>query len=174
MLLSGNTNYIPIATGSYFVESRNITSNCISENRTRINLIPRSCTVITNRRITYRVHYSSTTPTGILTNDLVINNFDDGQNGAFSPYQLQVQNNTAVGFSYQIFIENVSYANIPGLNLGNHTLVTNDNGDGTYNYLFTSTLPLGAFQNTIISGSGSAPSPQGIGAACLCTSFYKL
>ncbi|WP_271785306.1 Calx-beta domain-containing protein [Aquimarina algiphila] len=141
-----------------------------------LNVVIRS--VITNRRITYRVNRGSTTtssvPTGTLTTDLSINNFDDGQNSAFSPYQLQVQNTTATPFNYEIYIQNVPYASIPGLNLGNHTLITTDNGDGTFNYLFTSTMALGAFQNTIISGSGAAPSPQGTGPACGCVSFYKL
>ncbi|KAA1243226.1 Calx-beta domain-containing protein [Aquimarina sp. RZ0] len=134
-----------------------------------------AASVITNRRITYRVNpNNSTTPIGILTSDVTINNFDDGQNGPGNPYQLQIQNTTAVGFNYQIWIQNVPYASIPGLNLGNHTLNIVDNGDGTYNYLFTSTTALGAFQNTIISGSGGAPSPPGIGTACGCITFYKL
>ncbi len=141
-----------------------------------LNVVIRS--VITNRRITYRVNRSlpenSGVPTGTLTTDLTINNFDDGQNGAFNPYQLQVQNTTATPFNYEIYIQNVPYASIPGLNLGNHTLITTNNGDGTFNYLYTSTAVIGAFQNVIISGSGAAPSPQGIGPACGCISFYKL
>ena len=138
----------------------------------------RSLSVITNRQITYRVTPGSISgssgPTGTLTTDLIVNNFDDGQNGAGNSYQLQVQNNTATPFDYEIWIENVPYATIPGLTLGNHTLNTTDNGDGTYSYLFTSTTPLGAFQNVIISGSGGAPSPLGSGIACGCVSFYKL
>ncbi|WP_025744090.1 Calx-beta domain-containing protein [Aquimarina pacifica] len=131
-------------------------------------------TVITNRRITYRVTPALTSPTGTLTTDLIINNFDDGQNGAGNSYQLQIQNNTAVGFNYQIWVQNVPYASIPGLTLTNHTLNTIDNGDGTYSYLFTSTTALGAFQNRMITGSGGAPTPLGSGPACGCVTFYKL
>ncbi|AXT60803.1 sodium:calcium exchanger [Aquimarina sp. AD10] len=134
-----------------------------------------AATVITNRRITYRVTARTPiAPTGTLTSDLSINTFADGQFGAGNPYQLQVQNTTATPFNYEIWIENVPYSTIPGLNLGNHTLQTSSNGDGTFNFLFTSTTALGAFQTTIISGSGGAPSPPGTGPACGCVSFYKL
>ncbi|WP_109438678.1 Calx-beta domain-containing protein [Aquimarina sp. AU119] len=165
-------------TYQYRVIINNENSSCIDVISNEVLLDVRNGTVITNRRITYRVNRgrrgTSSVPTGTLTTDLSINNFDDGQNSAFSPYQLQVQNTTATPFNYEIYIQNVPYASIPGLNLGNHTLITTDNGDGTFNYLFTSTMALGAFQNTIISGSGAAPSPQGTGPACGCVSFYKL
>lgn len=177
-IASNTTSYTPTVAGSYFVEAINSTTGCGSSTRTEIILITRSCNVITNRRITYRVKPgalpSNGTPTGTLTSDMIVNNFDDGQNSAFSPYQLQVQNNTATAFNYEIYIQNVPYSSIPGLNLGTHTLSISNNGNGTYNYLFTSTTPLNGFQNTLILGSGSAPSPQGTGTACGCITFYKL
>ncbi|GAA4108436.1 hypothetical protein GCM10022393_04530 [Aquimarina addita] len=137
----------------------------------------RTGTLITNRRITYRVTPTPVTtggPTGTPTTDMNVNFFDDGQFGPGNSYQLQVQNTTGTPFNYEIWIQNVPYASIPGLNLGNHTLNTVNNGDGTYSYLFTSTVPLGAFQSAFITGSGGAPSPPGTGVACGCVSFYKL
>ncbi|MDH7444101.1 immunoglobulin domain-containing protein [Aquimarina sp. 2201CG14-23] len=173
-LLTGNTSYSTAVAGSYYAEARNTTTGCISISRIGVILSNKSCKVITNRRITFRVHSGVIGPSGALTTDMIVNFFDDGQNGVGNPYQLQVQNNTAIGFSYQIWIQNVPYASIPGLSLINHTLNTINNGDGTYNYLFTSTSPLGAFQSRSITGSGSAPTPLGIGIACGCISFYKL
>ncbi|WP_025739685.1 immunoglobulin domain-containing protein [Aquimarina pacifica] len=174
LLLSSSTNYTPSSAGDYYAETRNTTTGCISATRTKITLSLKSCNVITNRRITYRVGATLDVPIGTLTNDLIINYFDDGQNGSGNSYQLQAQNNTAIGFNYQIWVQNVPYSSIPGLNLGNHTLKIKDNGDGTYNYLFTSITALGAYQNTIINGSGGAPSPLGIGIDCGCITFYKI
>ena len=175
---TGSTSFTPTTAGSYFVEARNSTAGCISTTRTEITLTLRGCRVITNRKITYRVSGASSggsgTPTGTLTTDMIVNFFADGQFGSGNPYQLQVQNNTATPFSYEIFVENVPYGSIPGLALGNHTVITTDNGDGTFNYLFTSTVQLGAFQTTSINGSGGAPSPPGSGTACGCISFYRL
>jgi len=56
LLLSSNTSYTPVVAGSYFAEARNTTSGCVSSNRTEITLTLTSCTVITNRKITYRVN----------------------------------------------------------------------------------------------------------------------
>ncbi len=178
LLLSGSTNYTPTSAGSYYAESRNAAAGCVSTSRTEVILTLSRCRVITNRTITYRatpgVATLGGTPTGTLTSDMIINFFADGQFGPGNPYQLQVQNNTATPFSYEIYVVNVPYATIPGLNLGNHTLQTTNNGNGTYNYLFTSTVQLGAFQTTAITGSGGAPSPPGSGTACACITFYKL
>ncbi|WP_010182025.1 Ig-like domain-containing protein [Aquimarina agarilytica] len=55
LLLSSNTSYTPTIAGSYFAEARNLTTGCISSNRTEIQLSIGSCTIVTNRRITYRV-----------------------------------------------------------------------------------------------------------------------
>ena len=178
LLLSGNTSYTTSTAGSYYAETRNTTSGCVSTNRVIVSLTTKSCNVITNRRITYRINPGSAAaairPTGTITTDVIINNFDDGQNGSGNSYQLQVQNNTVLSFSYEIWVQNVPYASIPGLTLGDHTLQTKDNGDGTYSYLFTSTSALNGFQNRMITGSGGAPSPLGIGIDCGCITFYKL
>ncbi|WP_298547997.1 hypothetical protein [uncultured Aquimarina sp.] len=174
LLLAGNTSYTTTVAGSYYAEARNTTTGCVSTSRIGVILSNKSCNVITNRRITYRVNSGVIGPSGTLTTDMIVNFFDDGQFGSGNSYQLQVQNNTAVGFNYQIWVQNVPYASIPGLSLVNHTLNTINNGNGTYSYLFTSTSPLGAFQNRSITGSGGAPTPLGIGIACGCVSFYKL
>lgn len=163
------SNTLPLGT---ILAATATVSNTTSEFSNTFPL--RSSNVITNRRITYRVTPNITVPTGTLTSDLTIDNFDDGQNGSGNSYQLQIRNTTAVGFNYQIWVQNVPYATIPGLSLGSHTLNTTDNGDGTYSYLFTSTTALGAFQSRSITGSGGAPSPLGIGNACGCITFYKL
>ena len=55
LLLGDNTSYTPTTAGSYFAEARNTTTNCVSSSRTEIILTISGCTVITNRRITYRV-----------------------------------------------------------------------------------------------------------------------
>lgn len=55
LLLNGSTSYTPSVAGSYFAETRNVTSGCISNTRTEIILTIVSCKVITNRSITYRV-----------------------------------------------------------------------------------------------------------------------
>ncbi|MGY3794286.1 immunoglobulin domain-containing protein [Aquimarina sp. 433] len=174
LLLAGNTSYSTSVAGSYYAETRNTTSGCVSTSRVGVILSNKSCTVITNRRITYRVNPGVTGPTGTPTTDMVINFFDDGQNGSGNPFQLQVRNATSVGFNYQIWLQNVPYASIPGLTLGDHTVNTINNGNGTFSYLFTSTSPISAFASRAITGSGGAPSPLGIGAACGCVSFFKL
>ncbi len=171
LLLAGNTSFTPTVGGSYFAEARNTTGGCTSVTRTEVILTISRCRIITNRRITYRVNTGPIgVPTGTLTNDLVINFFDDGP---FNPYQLQIRNTTGALLNYEVFVENVPYATIPGLNLGNHTLITTNNGDGTFNYLFTSTAPIGPNATRQILGSGS-PSPAGTGGACGCVTFYEL
>ncbi len=55
LLLANNTNFTTSVSGSYYAETRNTNSGCTSSNRTEIILYNKSCTVITNRRITYRV-----------------------------------------------------------------------------------------------------------------------
>lgn len=136
------------------------------------------CSVITNRRITFRVTpavpVTATVPKGSLTSDLNIDYFDDGQNGSGNSYQLQIRNTTGTTFNYEIWIQNVPYSTIPGLTLGDHTVDVWNNGDGTFNYLFTSTSAIGTYQNRVVSGSGGAPSPLGSGIACGCISIYKM
>ncbi len=177
LLLTGNTSYTTNTAGTYYAETRGSTSGCTSIGRTAVVLATKSCSVITNRRITYRVSSSNlktANPTGTPTTDMIVSFFDDGQFGPGNSYQLQVQNNTATAFNYEIWIQNVPYSSIPGLALGDHTLRTVNNGNGTYNYLFTSTSPLAGFQSRFITGSGGAPSPPGTGITCGCVSFYKL
>lgn len=55
LLLSNNTSFTPTAPGSYFAQARNTITSCSNTIRTEITLTVSSCTVITNRRITYRV-----------------------------------------------------------------------------------------------------------------------
>ncbi|WP_378176178.1 hypothetical protein [Aquimarina sp. SS2-1] len=57
LLLPGNTSYTTTVAGSYYAEARNtVSTGCdISITRTEVTLTTRSCKVITNRRITYRV-----------------------------------------------------------------------------------------------------------------------
>jgi len=173
-LLAGSTSYSTTTPGTYYAETRNTTTACVSTSRIGVVLSNRSCTVITNRRITYRVNPGVIGPSGTLTTDLVINFFDDGQFSPSNPYQLQIRNATAIGFNYQIWVQNVPYASIPGLTLGDHTVNVISNTDGTFSYLFTSTSPIIGNASRSITGSGGAPSPQGIGPACGCVSFYKI
>ncbi|GAA4277251.1 immunoglobulin domain-containing protein [Aquimarina mytili] len=55
LLLSNNVSYTPTASGSYFAEARNIAAGCVSSTRTEIVLTIKTCTIITNSRITFRV-----------------------------------------------------------------------------------------------------------------------
>ncbi len=55
LLLSNNVSYTPTAAGSYFAEARNIAAGCVSNSRTEIVVTIKTCTIITNRRITFRV-----------------------------------------------------------------------------------------------------------------------
>ncbi|RZS93494.1 immunoglobulin domain-containing protein [Aquimarina brevivitae] len=56
LLLSDNTSYTTSTAGSYYAETRNTTSGCVSTNRVIVSLVTKSCSVITNRRVTYRVN----------------------------------------------------------------------------------------------------------------------
>ncbi|MFS4466552.1 hypothetical protein [Maribacter sp. 2210JD10-5] len=111
--------------------------------------------------------------TGTLTTELVSDFMDDGQNGPTNTFQLQIRNTTGNAISYEALIENAPYATIPSLNLGNHTYQVIDNGNGTFNHIFTSTTSLAGFQSRTITG-GNNISPPGTGLACGCVSFYKL
>ena len=129
-------------------------------------------TVITNRRITYRVtpsFLSRGIATGRKTTDIFADTFQEGDGG--STFDISLRNITASPIpSYSVLIENAPYATIPSPNFGNHTLQTFDNGDGTYNHLFTSTVPLPGNASTQILGG--VPSPAGTGITCGCISFY--
>ena len=53
-----------------------------------------------------------------------------------------------------------------------HTVVENNNGDGTFDYLFTSTSPLGG--NNQFRQIQASKSAQGIGTNCGCVSFFLI
>lgn len=129
-------------------------------------------TIITNRRITYRVSKREILQgiTGELTNRLTANDFQDGNNS--SNFRIQIRNvtNTAIN-NYQVLVRNVPYATIPSLVLGNHTLSTFANGNSTFNHVFTSTSAIPA--NGIVEITGNDPSPIGVGISCGCVTFYE-
>ena len=93
--------------------------------------------------------------------DLVSDNFQDGNGNA--PFNLQVRNTTNSATDFVAVLPSVPYASIPGLNPGNYDLQITPNGDGTFQYVFTGTTPLGPFQNIIIAGG--LPTPPGVGGA---------
>ena len=97
---------------------------------------------------------------------VVSDNFQDGNGNA--PFNLQVRNTTGNSANWQALVSGVPYATIPGLVAGNYTLATTDNGDGTYDHLFTGTTPLGGFQNIIITGGLPVPAGTGGGLTLYC------
>ncbi|MDV7188534.1 hypothetical protein R3X25_14685, partial [Lutibacter sp. TH_r2] len=108
-----------------------------------------------------------TTPTGTPTTDFTYT-LNDTASGTY--FQLGF-NNGVQATSYEILLDNVPYQ-LTNLTLGDHTVVEQDNGDGTYDYLFTSTSPIGAnSQYRQIQGDKSA---TGSGNSCNCVSFYTL
>lgn len=113
-------------------------------------------------------------PTGTQTTNLVSYYMDDGQNGTANNFQLQVTNESNNPISgYEVLIENAPYATIPGLVLGEYTHEVIDNGDGTYNHIFTNTATINAYENKHIVG-GPNISPPGTGLGCGCVSFFEL
>jgi len=86
---------------------------------------------------------------------------DNFQDQRFIPFNLQVRNTTGSAVNFEALVENVAYSSIPNLNLHNASMVTSDNGDGTYNHLFSGTL--GAFQNIVMSGGVADPFGDGSG-----------
>ncbi len=90
---------------------------------------------------------------------LVSDNFQDGNGNA--PFNLQVRNTTANATNWQAVVSNVPYTTIPALSAGNFTLVTIDNGNGTYMHRFTGTTVLGPYAGITIVGG--VPSPAGSG-----------
>ncbi|SFJ58442.1 hypothetical protein, partial [Olleya namhaensis] len=115
---------------------------------------------------------NTATPTGAITGNLVSDNFQDGNGNA--PFDLQIRNNSGTTFAngYQILLDNVPYSSIPNLNLGDHTLVINDNGDGTYDYLFSYTNSVAAWAS-VPKITGDLPVPAGTGSSCGCVTFYS-
>jgi len=111
--------------------------------------------------------------TGTPTNAITADHMDDGQNGTANNFTLNIRNTTGAPIDYEVLIENTPYATIPGLVLNNHTYQAIDNGDGTYNHIFTSTSSLGSFASISITG-GNNIQPPGSGLSCGCVSFYEL
>jgi len=111
--------------------------------------------------------------TGTPTNAITADHMDDGQNGTANNFTLNIRNTTGAPIDYEVLIENTPYATISGLVLNNHTYQAIDNGDGTYNHIFTSTSSLGSFASISITG-GNNIQPPGSGLSCRCVSFYEL
>jgi hypothetical protein len=112
---------------------------------------------------------SSGTPTGDFTN-IQLND-----NNAFY-WALQFNAPNAPGtYNYEILLDNVPY-DIGTLNLGNHTVVEQDNLDGTFDYLFTSTSPINGNNayREISASSVNFVTSTGTGTACGCITFYLL
>ncbi len=115
--------------------------------------------------------------TPVTNGELVVNYFADGQNSAYSPFQLGIRYTVTSPstINYQILIDKVPYGSIPNLNDSNHTLEIIENLDGTYSYLFTGNTPLTNTSNyiQIIATGNTAPSPAGSGDQTK-ISFYEL
>lgn len=92
---------------------------------------------------------------------LVSDNFQDGVGNA--PFNLQIRNTTGNVTNWRAVISNRPYATIPSLIAGNYTLVTVNNGDGTYTHTITGTVPLGAYANITIQGGLPIPAGNGTG-----------
>ncbi len=115
------------------------------------------------------MNISTTTPTGTPSASVALDNFQDGNGNA--PYSLILRNTTNSPIAnYEVLVSNVPYGTIPGLVLGNHTVAISSNPNGTFNYLFTSTVALPAFGSRTINGG--VPVPSGTGSACGCVSFF--
>ena len=102
---------------------------------------------------------SETQPTLAPTNGVVVSdNFQDQQ---FIPFNLQVRNTTGNTVAWEALVENVGYGTIANLNLNGATMTTTENGDGTYNHLFSGTLD--AYRNIIMQGGTVSPFGTGSG-----------
>jgi len=119
---------------------------------------------------------SSTGPTpgiiGALTTSMVVDDFADGQYGAANNFRFLIRNNTGKSINYQALIENVPYSYINGQSLKDYTYQVFNNGNGTYNHLFTSTKKLKAWSSKDISGANNIQ-PPGNGQNCNCITFYE-
>ena len=117
---------------------------------------------------------SSILPTGTQTADFNATELADENTN--SPWQLGFTGPSYAGsFNYEIFLNDVPYT-LNNFDLGDHTMIENDNGDGTFDYLFTSTSPISGYnQYRQITADPPAPTPSGstgTGLACGCVSFY--
>lgn len=92
---------------------------------------------------------SNTTPTlAADAGQTVVDHFED----RFGNLRIQLRNQTNAPIQWQALLENVPYGDLSALGAGTYTLLTDDNGDGTFTHLFTGTAPLDAFQNIVITG----------------------
>ncbi len=112
-----------------------------------------------------------TTGSGITTGGDLITDFtytlNDNNSGSYY-FQLGF-NSGSKATSYKILLDNVPYR-LTNFTLGDHTVIEQKNTDETYDYLFTSTSPIGAnSQYRQIIANKSIP---GIGNACGCVKFY--
>jgi len=107
----------------------------------------------------------SATPTLPASNGKVVSdNFQD----QFGSFNLQVRNTTDQSVNWEALVAGVPYASIPNLVPGNYSVSTADNGDGTYDHLFTGTTALAAFANINIDGDGPTPVGNGSGLSLYC------
>jgi len=109
---------------------------------------------------------------GTATNNLVSYWLQDGSN-QYANFEFQIKNEGGTPLNYEALLENVPYATIPGLNLVEHTYQVIDNGNGSYNHIFTSTSAINP-QETVTIYGGPNTTPAGSGIACNCTKFYIL
>ena len=96
--------------------------------------------------------------------------------GSTTPWQLGFLGpNYDSSFNYEIHLDDLPYT-LHNINLGDHTVIETDYGDGTFDYLFTSTSPIqGYSQYRQITADPPAPTSSGSvgsGLSCGCVSFY--
>ncbi|MDO6598404.1 hypothetical protein Q4512_15910, partial [Oceanihabitans sp. 2_MG-2023] len=116
-----------------------------------------------------------TTPSGTPTTDFTQNNFADAQN-----FSLNFNAGNNAGSTWEALISNRPYAALPTLTAVSNgspigiTVVSQDNGDGTYNYLITGTDPLAANNPSITISGGTTGGGTGtqFGGNCTCVTFY--
>lgn len=89
-------------------------------------------------------------------------NFQD----QFGNLNLQIGNTTNAPVNWQALVENVPYPAVTAT--GNFTIATADNGDGTFNHLFTGAAPLAAFANITITSGPITPAGDGSGLSLYC------
>lgn len=88
--------------------------------------------------------------------DLVVDNFQDGNSKA--SFNLQVRNATGDAVKFVAIVRDVPYANIPDIVAGDYELVTTEADTG---YTHTFSGKLSAYAS--ISITGGVPSPAGVG-----------
>ena len=120
---------------------------------------------------------SAGTPTGTLVNTMSINHFQENN----SAFQISYGDYTGAVYAHEILVENSLYETIDNLSLVNQnngasvsfTHVVADNGDGTYNHLFTINTPIVQFETYILEGDAVSPTGNR-NNGCGCITFYEL